>query len=46
MECYSYNGGCGIHVAIETFKRRAGLAYRYVAKSFQFDLFNKAIIIL
>ena len=29
-ECFSYEGGCGIHVRtlIETFKTRAGLGYR------------------
>ena len=29
MECFSYEGGCGVyeHMLIETFKKRGGLSY-------------------
>ena len=35
-EHLSYKGGCGVHehMRIETFKRRAGLGYRYMASAY------------
>ena len=33
MECFSYEGGCGVHehMLIEAFKRRGGLCYGLTA---------------
>ena len=38
MECFIYNGGCGIRTCIEVFKRKAGLGYRKVVSLYYFLL--------